>query len=77
MMTRRPSFSATLIHGSIRLTAAMSPLRSAFTRSSCVPAFTHLIWSRVKKPSSIFSMVKCEPLNGLTAIGLFLSCSGS
>ena len=42
-----------------------------------VPAKVHLICSRFRNPSRSFKVVKCEPLYGLTAIGLFFSCSGS
>jgi hypothetical protein len=66
-----------LIHGSIRLAAATSPRSSASMRSLIVPAKTVLICSRFRKPSSSFSVVKWEPLNGLTATLLPFSCSGS
>ena len=74
---RQPIFSATLIHGSCRLTALTLPALSASRRCLWVPALVILISSRLMKPSIILSMVKCEPLNWLTAIGTFLSCSGS
>src|SRR6266446_4832245 len=53
----------------VELLAATSPLLSASSRSFIVPAKTHLICSRFRNPSSSFSVVKCEPLKGLTAIG--------
>ena len=76
MSTRRPCFSATLIHGSIRLMAATSPRFSASMRSRIVPANVVLICSRFRKPSSSLRVVKCEPLNGLTPIGLVLQLLG-
>ena len=66
-----------LIQGSIRLTAATSPRVNASRRSFIVPANVVLICSRLRKPSRSLSVVKCEPLYGLTPIGLSLSCSGS
>ena len=74
---RRPIFCATLIHGSIRLTAATSPAFSASMRFGIVPALVVLTCSGVRKPSIILSVVKCEPLLGVTAIGLSFNCSGS
>jgi len=77
MITRRPRFSAMLIQGSIRLTAATSPRPSASMRSFMVPAKVVLICSRLRKPSSSFKVVKWEPLKGLTPMGLSFNCSGS
>src|ERR1041384_3310483 len=74
---RSPCFCATLIHGSIRLTAATSPRRSASRRLTIVPALVVVTCSCARKPSIIFSVVKCEPLFGVTAIGRFLSISGA
>ena len=74
---RRPCFCATLIHGSIRLTAATLPSRSASIRLGIEPALVVLMCSGVRKPSIIFSVVKCEPLFGVTAIALSFSISGS
>ena len=66
-----------LIHGSIRLAAATSPRLTASILSFIVPAKVVLICSRFKNPSSSFRVVKCEPLNGLTAMGWSFNCSGS
>ena len=77
MMTRPPLASATLIHGSCRLAALTLPDITASIRWRWVPSLAILISSRLMKPSIIFSMVKCEPLYWLTAIGTFFSCSGS
>ena len=46
---RRPIFCATLIHGSIRLTAATSPSRNASIRFGIVPALVVLMCSGVEE----------------------------
>ena len=74
---RSPSFCATLIHGSIRTTAATSPRRSASIRFGIEPALVVFTCCGSRKPSTIFSIVKCEPLFGVTAISLSFSISGS
>ncbi len=74
---RSPCCCATLIHGSIRLTAATRPSRSASSRLTMVPALIVLTCSGARNPSIIFSVVKCEPLFGVTAISLSLSISGA
>jgi hypothetical protein len=47
---------------------------TASSRWRCVPWLAILISSRLMKPSIILSMVKCEPLNWLTAIGTGTPC---
>ena len=74
---RIPCFSATLIQGSIRLTASTLPRRKASSRCGIDPALVVLMCSGVRKPSIIFNAVKLEPLFGVTAIALSFSCSGS
>ena len=41
------------------------------------PAPVVLMCSGLRKPSIIFRVVKCDPLLGVTAIGLSFSISGS
>ena len=61
----------------MRLTAATLPVRKASSRLGIDPALVVLMCSGARKPSISFSVVKCEPLFGVTAISLSLSCSGS
>ncbi len=74
---RIPHFCATLIQGSMTLAAATLPSRTASSRFSIDPEWMRLMCSGARNPSIIFSVVKSEPLFGVTAIGWSLSISGS